>query len=182
LPSLSDYRISKELGAGAFGVVVLAEKGGQRFCIKKVDVKRLPKKEKDAAIAEAKVLEKFRHPNIVRYEEFFIDQKVGALCIVMELAGEGESESVGCRTHEGAHTVLTPLHRSFAEDGDLHARLKKQKGRLFGEELILNWFVQICLAMKHVHDRKVLHRDIKTQNIFLTRGETLIKVGDFGEL
>eukprot|EP01044_Picomonas_judraskeda_P002573 COSAG03_NODE_188_length_10927_cov_5.525028_5_plen_67_part_00 len=37
-------------------------------------------------------------------------------------------------------------------------------------------FVQICLAMKHVHDRKVLHRDIKTQNIFLTRGGTVIKV------
>jgi serine/threonine protein kinase len=30
--------------------------------------------------------------------------------------------------------------------------------------------------MKHVHDRKVLHRDIKTQNIFLTRGGTVIKV------
>jgi|EP01049_Picozoa_sp_SAG25_P007204 NIMA (never in mitosis gene a)-related kinase len=46
--------------------------------------------------------------------------------------------------------------------------------------MILNWFVQICLAMKHVHDRKVLHRDIKTQNIFLTQGGTVIKVGDFG--
>lgn len=115
----------------------------------------------------------------------------------------------------------------LAEDGDLHARLKKQRGRPLKEEVILNcelrgrrpcsqpraapslhscrcWppatagagaaavaaasrvtgaefcgsagFVQICLAMKHVHDRKVLHRDIKTQNIFLTRGGTVIKV------
>ena len=47
---------------------------------------------------------------------------------------------------------------------------------------ILDWFVQICLAIKHVHDRKILHRDIKSQNIFLTQvdGKLTIKLGDFG--
>ena len=33
--------------------------------------------------------------------------------------------------------------------------------------------------MKHIHDRKVLHRDIKSQNIFLTQ-TGMIKMGDFG--
>lgn len=42
-----------------------------------------------------------------------------------------------------------------------------------------DYFVQICLAIKHVHDRKILHRDLKTQNIFLTRND-IIKLGDFG--
>lgn len=32
---------------------------------------------------------------------------------------------------------------------------------------ILDWFVQICLALKHVHGRKILHRDIKSQVLFL---------------
>ncbi len=32
---------------------------------------------------------------------------------------------------------------------------------------ICDWFVQLCLALKHVHDRKILHRDLKTQNVSL---------------
>ena len=43
----------------------------------------------------------------------------------------------------------------------------------------MNWFVQICLALKHVHDQRILHRDLKTQNIFLTSNGK-IKLGDFG--
>jgi len=33
--------------------------------------------------------------------------------------------------------------------------------------------------MKHVHDRKILHRDLKCQNVFLTSGG-IVKLGDFG--
>lgn len=40
-------------------------------------------------------------------------------------------------------------------------------------------FVQLCLALKHVHDRKILHRDLKSQNIFLMKNG-MIKLGDFG--
>ncbi len=49
----------------------------------------------------------------------------------------------------------------------------------FPESLILDWFTQICLALKHVHDRKIIHRDLKAQNIFLTRNN-IVKLGDFG--
>lgn len=45
--------------------------------------------------------------------------------------------------------------------------MKDQKGKLFDENTILDWFTQICLAIKHVHDRKIIHRDLKGQNIFL---------------
>ena len=57
----------------------------------------------------------------------------------------------------------------FADGGDLDARIKAQNGRPFSEAQILDWFVQICLALKHIHEKHVIHRDIKTENIFLTK-------------
>jgi len=46
----------------------------------------------------------------------------------------------------------------FAEGGDLHALLKAQgMPKLLSEDQVLDYFVQLCLAMKHVHDRKALH-------------------------
>ena len=47
------------------------------------------------------------------------------------------------------------------------------------EETILSWFTQICLALKHIHDRKILHRDLKAQNVFLMKSG-IVKLGDFG--
>jgi NIMA (never in mitosis gene a)-related kinase len=60
-----------------------------------------------------------------------------------------------------------------------HVKRKLNKGEVFTELEVFNWFVQICLALEYVHGRRVIHRDIKTQNIFLTSNNT-IKIGDFG--
>ncbi len=69
----------------------------------------------------------------------------------------------------------------FADGGDLYTRIAQHKklGKLFEEEQVIEWFLQICLALKHIHSQRILHRDLKTQNIFLTsKGE--VKIGDFG--
>jgi len=37
----------------------------------------------------------------------------------------------------------------------------------------------MSLAIKHCHDRKIIHRDLKSQNIFLNKDSTIL-LGDFG--
>ena len=67
----------------------------------------------------------------------------------------------------------------YADGGDLSMKIREQNGKFFPENKILDWFTQVCLAIKHIHDRKILHRDIKSQNIFLMKNGQ-IKLGDFG--
>jgi NIMA (never in mitosis gene a)-related kinase len=43
----------------------------------------------------------------------------------------------------------------------------------------MDWFIQICHGMKHIHDKKIIHRDLKGLNLFLTKQGT-VKIGDFG--
>jgi serine/threonine protein kinase len=69
----------------------------------------------------------------------------------------------------------------YAESGDLSTLIQKQAAsrKNFQEDQILFWFVQICLALWHVHARSFLHRDLKSQNVFVAHGSVL-KLGDFG--
>ena len=151
---MDKYRKVKTVGKGSFGYAVLVQNIADRkfYIMKVIDVSKMDRKQKEEALNEVHVLKAMRHPYIITYHESFMDKK--CLCIVMD----------------------------YADGGDMYNRIAKQKnaGRGgFSENQLLDWFVQICLALKHVHDRKILHRDLKTQNIFLTsRGE--IKIGDFG--
>ncbi|XP_063808006.1 serine/threonine-protein kinase Nek3 isoform X2 [Pseudophryne corroboree] len=90
-----------------------------------------------------------KHPNIVKFIESF--EVDDHLYIVME----------------------------YCDGGDLLETIKLQRGKLFPEQTILQWFVQMCLAVQHIHDKRVLHRDIKAKNVFITQRH-IIKLGDFG--
>merc|ERR1719486_497884 len=47
------------------------------------------------------------------------------------------------------------------------------------EEQVLRWFTQAMLALKHCHEKHILHRDLKSGNFFLSKNDNL-KMGDFG--
>jgi len=55
----------------------------------------------------------------------------------------------------------------------------KKKGELLDERVVVNWFIQLLFGVKALHSKNVLHRDLKSANVFLTSNKTL-KIGDFG--
>uniref|UniRef100_A0A3P8XUJ9 Protein kinase domain-containing protein n=1 Tax=Esox lucius TaxID=8010 RepID=A0A3P8XUJ9_ESOLU len=69
------------------------------------------------------------------------------------------------------------------EGGDLSQKIRdrKETGIPFSEEQIMDWLVEICMAIKCVHDKGLLHRDLRPQNIFLTKFGTLC-LGNFGRV
>ncbi|NXG50181.1 NEK1 kinase, partial [Psilopogon haemacephalus] len=148
---MDKYIKVRKIGEGSFGkaILVKAKENGQQYVIKEINISKMSSKEREESRREVAVLANMKHPNIVLYRESF--EENGCLYIVMD----------------------------YCEGGDLFKKINAQKGILFPEDQILDWFVQICLALKHIHDRKILHRDIKSQNIFLTKDGT-IQLGDFG--
>ncbi|XP_069061555.1 serine/threonine-protein kinase Nek5-like [Pleurodeles waltl] len=149
---MDKYEIIKMIGEGSFGKAFLArgKADGSQCVIKEINLTKMPLKEKEASRKEVSLLAKMKHPNIVTF--FNSLEERNKLFIVME----------------------------YCDGGDLMRRINKQHGVLFDEDQILCWFVQIALGLKHIHDRKVLHRDIKAQNIFLSNNGLLAKLGDFG--
>ncbi|CAD8174012.1 unnamed protein product [Paramecium pentaurelia] len=147
------YRKIELKGKGSYGQAILVQnKQDRKFYIMKIiDASKFDIKEKENALNEIDVLKNLHHPCIIEYRESFVD-KNKYLCIVMD----------------------------YAEEGTLYQRLEQQKQRQehLKESQIIEWFTQICLAVKYIHDRRIIHRDIKTQNIFISKGE--IKLGDFG--
>ncbi|NXA47459.1 NEK1 kinase, partial [Nothocercus julius] len=148
---MDKYIKVQKIGEGSFGkaILVKAKENGQQYVIKEINISKMSNKEREESRREVAVLANMKHPNIVLYRESF--EENGCLYIVMD----------------------------YCEGGDLFKKINAQKGILFSEDQILDWFVQICLALKHIHDRKILHRDIKSQNIFLTKDGT-VQLGDFG--
>lgn len=148
---MNKYTRVRQIGEGAFGKAILVKRKdvARQYVIKEINITKMSPKEREESRKEVAVLAQLKHPNIVCYIESF--EEKGSLYIVM----------------------------NFCAGGDLYARINERRGVPFQEEQILDWFVQLCLAIKHIHDRKILHRDIKSQNIFLTNSGT-VQLGDFG--
>ncbi|XP_043374173.1 serine/threonine-protein kinase Nek4 isoform X4 [Dermochelys coriacea] len=149
---LAAYFFLRAVGKGSYGEVSLVRhrQDNRQYVIKKLNLKHASSRERKAAEQEAQLLSQLKHPNIVTYRESW-EAEDGLLYIVM----------------------------GFCEGGDLYHKLKEQKGKPLPENQVVEWFVQIAMALQYLHEKHILHRDLKTQNVFLTR-TNIIKVGDLG--
>jgi serine/threonine protein kinase len=60
---------------------------------------------------------------------------------------------------------------TYCEGGDIYDKIRDANGKHFTEDQVLDWFTQILLALHHLHGKRILHRDLKAQNIFLREGK-----------
>lgn len=148
-----NYDLGKRLGRGTFATVYLARHlpTEKRVVVKKLD--RIAAQQEEQVRNEVELMKHASgHPNLVAYKGYY-RTKENVLCIVM----------------------------GYCEGGTLAELLRAMdKGTYFTEEQIMDWFIQLALAIAHLHDMNIIHRDLKPGNIFLNKTHTNVKVGDLG--
>ncbi|XP_054545239.1 serine/threonine-protein kinase Nek11 isoform X3 [Talpa occidentalis] len=149
------YVLQQKLGSGSFGTVYLvsdkkAKQGEELKVLKEICIGELNPNETVQASLEAQLLSKLDHPAIVKFHASFVEQD--NFCIITE----------------------------YCEGRDLDCKIQEYKaaGKTFPESQIMEWFIQLLLGADYMHERRILHRDLKSKNIFLKNN--LLKIGDFG--
>ncbi|KAB0366796.1 hypothetical protein FD754_010952, partial [Muntiacus muntjak] len=130
-------------------------KFGNRCCdlgkyikvLKEICIGELNPNETVQATLEAQLLSKLNHPAIVKFHANFVEQD--KFCIITEYC---EGRDLDCKIQE-----------------------YKEVGKTFPVSQIIEWFIQLLLGVDYMHERKILHRDLKSKNIFLKNNK--LKIG-----
>ena len=150
---MNDFQIISKLGEGAYSTVYKVKRNidNKIYALKKVKLLNLSQKEKENSLNEVRILASVKSNFVVSYKEAFFDEKDNTLCIVME----------------------------FADRGDLYQKIvqHKKSAKFFEESDIWRIFIQLVKGLKALHDLKILHRDMKSANVFLFSNGSA-KLGD----
>jgi serine/threonine protein kinase len=146
----SRYEILAEIGRGGMGIVYQAR---DRRLGRSVALKRLPDNLRENPTAVALLLREARAAAALNHPNivtlFDADQEEGHYYLTMEFL-------------DGL-----PLDKIIAKRGRLSARDCVRLG------------VQIATGLQYAHEQQIVHRDIKTSNLFFTR-DRVVKIMDFG--
>lgn len=150
---MNDFQIVSKLGEGAYSTVYKVKRlvDGNIYALKKVKLLNLSEKEKLNALNEVRILASVNSNFVISYKEAFFDEKDSTLGIVME----------------------------FADRGDLYQKIveHKKSAMFFEESDIWRIFIQLVKGLKALHELKILHRDLKSANVFLL-SDGSAKLGD----
>lgn len=150
---MNDFQIQNKLGEGAYSIVYKVKRlvDGNIYALKKVKLLNLSEKEKQNALNEVRILASVKSSFVISYKEAFFDENESCLGIVME----------------------------YADKGDLYQKICEfKKAAVFFEESdIWRIAIQLIKGLKALHDLKILHRDLKSANVFLFNDGSA-KLGD----
>ena len=151
--SIRDFKKENVLGKGSFGSVYLVRRkqDNKIYALKCVQISKLSIHEKQNSLNEVRLLASINHKNIISYKESFYNEKNQTLNIILE----------------------------YADDGDLQTKItsKQNSENIFEEKTIWSIFIQMVKGLNELHNKKIIHRDLKSANIFLTK-KGIIKIGD----
>ena len=150
---INEYIIQEKLGTGSYGTVykVTKKNTNDLYVLKQISLFGLTEEEIKEVKLEAKILSSIDSIYVVKYYNSFEEKNF--LNIVMEYCNGGDLGK-------------------FIEE-------KKEKKENIKEDLIWTLFIKITIGLAAIHKLKILHRDLKTLNIFLTK-DLDIKIGDLG--
>ena len=150
---MNNFEIGKILGKGSFGSVCIVTRKQDKkiYAMKRFNLHNSSKNEIESALNEVRLLYSLNHPNIIGYIDAFYDNPSFSLNIVME----------------------------FADGGDLSKLIEnnKKKHVNFEEKIIWEWIFQLLNGLLYLHTNHIMHRDLKSANIFLMKNG-LLKIGD----
>ena len=150
---MDGFNILSKIGEGSYSTVLKVQRieDGNIYALKRVKFYKLSDKEKENALNEIRILASVKSKNVISYKEAFFDEKDSSLGIVME----------------------------YADNGDLFQLIteRKKTKNYFTEQEVWKVFIQLLNGLKALHDFKILHRDIKSANVFLFKGG-ICKLGD----
>ena len=150
---MEGFKVLSKIGEGSYSTVLKVQRiaDGNIYALKRVKFYKLSDKEKENALNEIRILASVKDKNVISYKEAFFDEKDSSLGIVMEYADKGD------------------LFQLITE--------RKKTKNYFTEQEVWKVFIQLLKGLKALHDFKILHRDIKSANVFLFKGG-ICKLGD----
>ena len=154
--SINGYEIIERIGVGSYGRVYKVFKNKKYYVLKEIPLNLSSAAEKINSVQnEADILSSLNNKYVVKFYESF--KKNHNIYIIME----------------------------YCDNGDLCSFLNRIKKQRKSEEYFLEidfvWklFIQMSIGLYYIHSKKIIHRDIKTLNIFLTKNFDA-KIGDLG--
>ena len=149
--------LTEVIGHGSFAKVWKAhhKETDKVAAVKEINTERLNKKLLESLASEIAVLQRVNHPHIVNLYETIKRPEKSRIYLVLE----------------------------YCEGGDL-SRFVKKNGRL-QEQRVLYFMRQLCSGLKHLRSLNLMHRDLKPQNLLLSKpqgegGDMVLKIADFG--